>query len=260
MPRTKPKPFKPPAGPNVAPNGIGEAPEVLTLEEAASYFRVPADAVLRMIDTDGLLARPFGADWRFNKLRSRLGWEQRDLKAVSLTTSGGSRTILTHKRWSGRFTPDDARPSKNDALPRHGHADPRPLGPSQGRISNRTVRGTECRDDHHHRDRDHSRATRLHPEGGGWRTTPCAQQLLTASEEMLMDIQIFRVDAESAAEFDLLRQMKRLKKTGRADLLIGCITLAHRATLVTRNGDHFRLIPGLKIENWVDRSPRRDPC
>jgi tRNA(fMet)-specific endonuclease VapC len=79
-----------------------------------------------------------------------------------------------------------------------------------------------------------------------------AQQLLNASEEMLMDIQIFRVDAEVAAEFDRLRQIKRLKKTGRADLLIGCITLAHRATLVTRNDDHFRQIPGLKIENWVD--------
>ena len=49
-----------------------------------------------------------------------------------------------------------------------------------------------------------------------------------------------------------LRQIKRLKKTGRADLLIGCIALAHRATVVTRNYDHFRQIPGLKIENWVD--------
>ncbi len=79
-----------------------------------------------------------------------------------------------------------------------------------------------------------------------------AQQLLNATEEMLMDIQIFRVDAQAAAEFDRLRQMKMLKKIGRADLLIGCITLAHRATLVTRNHDDFRQIPGLKIENWVD--------
>jgi predicted nucleic acid-binding protein len=47
--------------------------------------------------------------------------------------------------------------------------------------------------------------------------------------------------------FDRHRQIGKLKKTGRADLLIGCIVLAHRATLVTRNFDH-----GLKIENWVD--------
>jgi excisionase family DNA binding protein len=63
MPRTKPRPLKPPA----SPNGISETPEVLTLEEAASYFRVPADAVLRMIDAEGLPARRFGADWRFYK-------------------------------------------------------------------------------------------------------------------------------------------------------------------------------------------------
>ena len=67
MPRTKPRPLDPPTSPNAAPNGIGETPEVLTLEEAASYFRVPADAVLRMIDTEGLPARQFGADWRFYK-------------------------------------------------------------------------------------------------------------------------------------------------------------------------------------------------
>ncbi len=41
-----------------------------------------------------------------------------------------------------------------------------------------------------------------------------------------MDMQIFRVDAQAATEFDRLRRIKRLKKTGRADLLIGCITLA----------------------------------
>jgi excisionase family DNA binding protein len=68
MPRTKPRPRKPPASPNVAPNGIGETPEVLTLEEAASYLRVSADAVLRMIDTEGLPARRFGADWRLYKV------------------------------------------------------------------------------------------------------------------------------------------------------------------------------------------------
>ena len=73
MPRTKPKPLKPPAAPNASANGFGEAPEVLTLEEAASYFRVPVDAVLRMIETEGLPARRFGADWRFYK-RALQAW------------------------------------------------------------------------------------------------------------------------------------------------------------------------------------------
>ncbi len=67
MPRTKPTPLKQPAS-RKSPNGIGEAPEVLTLAEAASYFRVPPDAVLRMIDAEGLPARRFGADWRFHKV------------------------------------------------------------------------------------------------------------------------------------------------------------------------------------------------
>ena len=34
--------------------------------------------------------------------------------------------------------------------------------------------------------------------------------------------------------------------------LIASITLARRATLVTRNLRHFRQIPELKTVNWVD--------
>jgi excisionase family DNA binding protein len=67
MPRTKQRPLKPPASAKTAPNGNGETPEVLTLKEAASYFRVPSNLVLRMIDAEGLPARRFGADWRFYK-------------------------------------------------------------------------------------------------------------------------------------------------------------------------------------------------
>ena len=59
-------------------------------------------------------------------------------------------------------------------------------------------------------------------------------------------------DARSAAEFDRLRQIKNLKRIGRADLLIASIALAQRATLVTRNLRHFRQIPGLNLENWAD--------
>ena len=79
-----------------------------------------------------------------------------------------------------------------------------------------------------------------------------AQQLLTKSEGMLRHNPIFPVDSKAAAEFNKLRQVKKLKTIGRRDLLIGCITLAHGATLVTRNVKHFRQVPGLKIENWVD--------
>jgi tRNA(fMet)-specific endonuclease VapC len=61
-----------------------------------------------------------------------------------------------------------------------------------------------------------------------------------------------QAERELAGEFDRLRQDKKLKKIGRADLLIACIALAHGATLVTRNLRHFRQVPGLKLENWAD--------
>ena len=71
-------------------------------------------------------------------------------------------------------------------------------------------------------------------------------------EHSLGKFTIISFNAAGAAEFDRLRQDKKLKKIGRADLLIACIALAHRATLVTRNLRHFGQIPGLRLENWAD--------
>jgi tRNA(fMet)-specific endonuclease VapC len=51
---------------------------------------------------------------------------------------------------------------------------------------------------------------------------------------------------------DQTRQIKKLKAIGRKDLLIACIALANRATLVTRNLRDFQAVPGLKLENWAD--------
>lgn len=79
-----------------------------------------------------------------------------------------------------------------------------------------------------------------------------AQRRLTASERLLADFHVVRITAPSAAEFERLRLQKKLKKIGRADLLIASIALSHDATLVTRNLRHFRQITGLKLENWAD--------
>jgi tRNA(fMet)-specific endonuclease VapC len=79
-----------------------------------------------------------------------------------------------------------------------------------------------------------------------------AQAYLVQSERDLADYVIVPINAAAAAEFDRLRLDKKLKKIGRADLLIACIAIANRATLVTRNLKHFRLIPGLVLENWAD--------
>lgn len=79
-----------------------------------------------------------------------------------------------------------------------------------------------------------------------------AQSRLDLTESQLAGLVVVPFDAASAAEFDRLRQVKKLKQIGRADLLIACIALAHRATLVTRNLRHFREVPGLMLENWAD--------
>jgi tRNA(fMet)-specific endonuclease VapC len=79
-----------------------------------------------------------------------------------------------------------------------------------------------------------------------------AQQYLTKSEEYISDLKIVPMNEASAERFDLLRKDRKLKKLGRADLLIASIALAHGATLVTRNLRQFRQIPGLNTDNWAD--------
>jgi tRNA(fMet)-specific endonuclease VapC len=68
---------------------------------------------------------------------------------------------------------------------------------------------------------------------------------LLQSDRELETLPIVPIDARAAGEFDRLRQDKSLKKIGRANLLIACIALAHRARVVTRNLKHFRQVPRL---------------
>src|SRR5437763_1864782 len=62
-----------------------------------------------------------------------------------------------------------------------------------------------------------------------------AQHWLHLTEQRLAQIVTVPFDATAADEFDRLRADRRLRKIGRADLLIASIALARRATLVTRN-------------------------
>jgi tRNA(fMet)-specific endonuclease VapC len=79
-----------------------------------------------------------------------------------------------------------------------------------------------------------------------------AQARLQQSEELFGQLLIIGFDAKATREFDLLRKSRRLRRIGRADLLIASITLANGATLVTRNVRHFHQVPNLKVVNWVD--------
>ena len=75
---------------------------------------------------------------------------------------------------------------------------------------------------------------------------------LVRSEELLHQIAVLPMGEIVASQFDRLRQNRKLKRIGRADLLIAAIALAHDATLVTRNLRHFSQVPGLQVENWLD--------
>jgi tRNA(fMet)-specific endonuclease VapC len=79
-----------------------------------------------------------------------------------------------------------------------------------------------------------------------------AQQRLRESENDLTRFTVVSIGPTAAEEFDRLRTTRRLKTIGRGDLLIAALTLAARATLVTRNRKDFGRVPGLVIENWVD--------
>ncbi|MDF5715888.1 MAG: type II toxin-antitoxin system VapC family toxin [Rhizonema sp. NSF051] len=79
-----------------------------------------------------------------------------------------------------------------------------------------------------------------------------AQELLFRTEESLAELLIVPISQSAADEFERLRMVSKLRKIGRADLLIASISLANRATLVTRNTKHFKQIPGLQVVNWVD--------
>jgi tRNA(fMet)-specific endonuclease VapC len=79
-----------------------------------------------------------------------------------------------------------------------------------------------------------------------------AQQRLAETERDLKNFLVLSVEGGAATAFDRLRANKKLKKIGRADLLIACIALVNRATLVSRNLKDFRQVPGLQVENWAD--------
>jgi tRNA(fMet)-specific endonuclease VapC len=77
-------------------------------------------------------------------------------------------------------------------------------------------------------------------------------KLLARTEELLAQMMVVPMDEASAVQFDRLRATRKLRKIGRADLLIASIAMVHQAALVTRNVRHFRQVPGLKVINWVD--------
>jgi tRNA(fMet)-specific endonuclease VapC len=69
---------------------------------------------------------------------------------------------------------------------------------------------------------------------------------------LLNQLPVILIDPNAANQFDRLQDISKFRKIGRSDLLIASIALANQARLVTRNLRHFRQIPHLFLENWVD--------
>jgi tRNA(fMet)-specific endonuclease VapC len=79
-----------------------------------------------------------------------------------------------------------------------------------------------------------------------------AQYRLELSEGLLQRLLVVPFDERAASELERLMKFKSVKNIGHVDLLVASVALANRATLVTRNLRHFRQVPRLVLENWVD--------
>ena len=78
---------------------------------------------------------------------------------------------------------------------------------------------------------------------------------LRASVQKLLafEVSLIPFDAESAEEFGRLRADLRPQgiSVDDMDLLIGATALVFDLTVVTHNTQHFRHIPGLRVEDWL---------
>lgn len=57
-------------------------------------------------------------------------------------------------------------------------------------------------------------------------------------------------DERAAEQFDNLRTSKI--RLGAMDLKIAAIALVNQALLLSANRHHFKQVPGLRVENWLD--------
>ena len=68
--------------------------------------------------------------------------------------------------------------------------------------------------------------------------------------EAFADWMVLAWDADCAELFLKLRSQGL--RLGTMDLRIGCIVMAHDATLLTRNARDFAQVSGLRFENWLE--------
>ena len=79
-----------------------------------------------------------------------------------------------------------------------------------------------------------------------------AQQRFHRTEELLAQIPVFAITEGAVKRLVQLADNSKLRKIGRADLIIASIVISHQATLVMRKLRHFKQISELTVINWVD--------
>jgi tRNA(fMet)-specific endonuclease VapC len=95
---------------------------------------------------------------------------------------------------------------------------------------------------------------------GGWlarlRGNQAREQLLIAYRDFARGLEtlenwtILDWVTPAADAFDALRAQR--VRIGTLDLRIASIAIAHDAMLLSRNLRDFQLVPGLRVENWLD--------
>ena len=76
-----------------------------------------------------------------------------------------------------------------------------------------------------------------------------AYQNLANHLKFYLKVTVLDFDRPAAEKFERLRKAR--VQIGTMDLKIAAITLAHDATLLSRNLKDFEKVPGLKVEDWL---------
>lgn len=86
-----------------------------------------------------------------------------------------------------------------------------------------------------------------------------ASRLTAQVEAVLAAMEILPLDKPADREYAKLRLHLERAGTpiGPNDMLIAAHALASESVLVTANTDAFARVPGLAVENWLERMPKR---
>ena len=90
---------------------------------------------------------------------------------------------------------------------------------------------------------------------GAYRLGGASKSLLERLEKILLpNLHAIPFDTESAIKYGTIRAELESHGIliGDADLRIAAIALSRGLTIVTGNVNHFRKVPGLTVENWLD--------